>query len=417
MKISVYPVGSRRFITFVNEYQIPVEPLANAFIYEHYLNASFSTKIRIANELKIVLEYFQMFGIKLDKRIASGELLSASEISHFYGQMMLRKGTFGNTKKISSFSTITDKNIRNAIVASQHSSAKVSTGTRTGRLRTLRNYLEYLFIYYHDDRIVPSILNESFAMMVAKLKAKERYSFDHNPAHPVQLVESVIPDEIYKQLHQIVLPSNLLNPYRSNKLRNYLVFSLLDQTGMRRSELCKLKISDCQFHDSYNKIKVYSTPDDKDDPRLNRPNQKSGRPHMSGIKVSLMKELEFYIKHERSKYKYAKTHDFVFVSGGNSKNTSGLPISRELINYMFSRLSKHLNFKINPHLLRHKWNENLSIKAALMGYDREQTEDLRRNAMGWEPDSNMGRVYNDKHEQLIAIELMTKHQGTVDGSE
>ena len=83
---------------------------------------------------------------------------------------------------------------------------------------------------------------------------------------------------------------------------------------------------------------------------------------------------------------------------------------------MFNRISNALNFKIHPHLLRHKWNERLSEKAALKGLDREYTEDLRRNAMGWQPDSQMGRIYNDKHEQLIAIELMTAHQEKIDGT-
>jgi hypothetical protein len=36
--------------------------------------------------------------------------------------------------------------------------------------------------------------------------------------------------------------------------------------------------------------------------------------------------------------------------------------------------------------------------------------------MGWQPDSKMGRIYNDKHEQLLAIELMKEHQEKVDGT-
>ena len=176
-----------------------------------------------------------------------------------------------------------------------------------------------------------------------------------------------------------------------------------------------MKISDCQFYGDFNKIKVYSTPDDKSDPRVNRPDKKSGRPHLSGIEQSLMKEIEFYIRHVRSMFTKAKTHDFIFVSEKDTHNTAGLPITREMVNYMFTRVSKALGFKINPHLLRHKWNENLSEKGESKGFDREYIEDLRRNAMGWQPDSKMGRVYNNKHEQLAAIKLMTEHQTKIDG--
>jgi len=415
MKISIYPVGSRRFVTLVNDSEIPIEPYANAFLYDDFLNAEFSTKIRIANELKLVLDYFYSINIKLDTRIASGELLSSSEISRFYGQMMLRKDSFGKQKKIDGFSDVNDKNIRNAISASWHTTAKVTPGTRTGRVRTLRKYLEFLFRHFHEDRATPAAIKISFDMMIAKFKAKESYSTKNKSTNPVELVESAIPDDIYKKFKEILLPSNPLNPFKSSKLRNYLILSILDQAGLRRGEVCKLKISDCQFHDTYNKIKVYRNPDDKSDPRINRPNQKSGRAHISGIEPSLMKQLEFYVKHERNIHQNANNHDFLFVSATNVKNTVGLPISREMVNYMLSRLSSVLGFNIHPHLLRHKWNERFSEKAQSKGFDREYTEDLRRNAMGWQPDSEMGRVYNDKHEQLIAIELMTEHQRKVDG--
>ncbi|QPG07018.1 site-specific integrase [Salinimonas marina] len=416
MKVSVYPVGSRRFVAFVDENEIPIYPLANAFIYDVFLNASFSTKQRIAQELKIVLGYFESHGIDLEKRIAAGTLLSSTEISKFYGQLMLRKDSFERTQRISIIPSVQSKNIRNAIAASLHDSCKVSVETRSGRVRTLRKYLEFLFSHFHGDQFPPQGLINAFETMCCKLKAKESYTNTKSSAQPVELVESVIPNDIYQQFLQIIIPSNVNNPFKSSKLRNYLILSIMEQAGIRRSEVCKIKISDCQFHDEYNKIKVYSYPDDKSDPRINRPDKKTGRSHMSGIKPSLMKDIEFYISHVRNKFTASKKHDFLFVAEKNSHGTAGLPITREMVNYMFSRVSTSLNFKIHPHLLRHKWNERLSEIAKKKGLDREYTEDLRRNAMGHAPDSQMGRVYNDKHEQLIAIELMTRHQEKIDGS-
>jgi integrase len=128
-----------------------------------------------------------------------------------------------------------------------------------------------------------------------------------------------------------------------------------------------------------------------------------------------MQDLMFYIKNIRSKHSKSRTHDFIFVAEQNSQQTSGLPITRELVNYMLKRVSASLGYDLHPHLLRHKWNERLSEMGLSKGVDRERLEDMRRNAMGWSPRSNMGDVYNTKYEQIRAIELMNKHQEKVDG--
>jgi integrase len=416
MNVSKYKVGSRRFIAFVDNNDIPVKALANSFLYDVFLNASFSTKERIAQELKTVLNYFNSISINIEERVNSGDLLTPSEISAFYGVMRLRKEAFDNLDKLSFIPNVESKNIRNAISASIYNNKKVSIATTTGRVTTLRKYLSYLFDYYHGDSLPPKWLLNSFETLIAKLKAKESYSSHKSNANPVELVESVIPDNIYDKFLKIIKPSDKNNPFKNSKLRNYLMLSIMDQAGIRRSEVCKIKISDCLFDGDYNKIQVYSSPDDPTDPRLNRPDKKSGRSHMSGINASLMKEIAFYIEHVRKTFFRSNQHDFLFISEKDTHGTAGLPITREMVNYMFVIVSKTLNFKINPHLLRHKWNERLSVKGKEKGLDREYLEDIRRNAMGWQPDSAMGRIYNDKHEQLVAIELMTEHQEKIDGS-
>ena len=416
MKVSKYRVGSRRFIAFVDEHDIPVCSLANTFLYDVFLNASFSTKARVAYELNLVLDYFSSISINLESRVNSGNLLTASEISAFYGMMRLKKTAFNSLKKISIIPNIETKIIRNAISASIYSNNKVAIETTTGRISTLRKYLIYIFNHYHGDYSTPEWLLDNFQSLIAKIKAKESYSSNKIIANPVELVESVIPDDIYDNFLNVIKPYDKNNPFKNSKLRNYLIISIMDQAGIRRSEVCKIKISDCQFYGDYNKIKVYSSPDDPTDQRLNRPDKKCGRSHISGINASLMHEIAFYIKHIRNKFVRSEEHDFLFISEKDTHGTAGLPITREMVNYMFVKVSKTIGFKIKPHELRHKWNERLSEKGIEKGLDRGYLEDMRRNAMGWQPDSSMGRIYNDKHEQLAAIELMTKHQEKVDGS-
>ena len=415
MKISKYKVETRRFIAFVNTHEIPVRPLSNAFLYDVFLNSSFATKERIANELKVAIEYFDSLSIDLEYRVASGKFLTSSEISAFYGKMKLKKESFESEQKISTISNAHSKNIRNAIAASIYVSNKVSTQTCTGRVRTLRKYLDYLFNYFHGDKVPTREISESFKTMSLKIKIKEDYGSVEPTSSPVSIVDSVIPDNVYDLFLEVIKPSDLRNPFKGSKLRNYLILSLMAQTGLRRSEVCKIKISDCQLYDDFNKIKVYSTPNDPTDPRLNKPNKKTGRAHLSGINSSLMYKIDFYIKSVRNNFPKSSTHDFLFVSEKDSRGTVGLPITRDLINYMLSKASRVVNFKIHPHLFRHKWNERLSINGRKKELDNEYLEDIRRNAMGWTADSKMGRIYNDKIEQLTAMELMTEHQEIIDG--
>ena len=416
MKVSQFAVGTRRFVAFVNEDEIPVRPLANAFIYDEFIHAAFSTKVRVAQELKTVLDYFDSKSIVLESRMASDKLLTTPELTEFYGKMMLRKESFDISDKISVIPNVQSKRIRNAIKTSIHRTSKVSVETRTGRVRTFRKYLNYLFTYFHGYRKTPKGLEESFELLIARIKAKENYSTSKTRITPIEFAESVIPDDVYKRFLEVIQPKDSNNPFKGSRIRNYLILSIMDQAGLRRSEVCKIKISDCQFHGDSNKIKIYSSADDHSDPRLNRPNNKTGRAHISGINANLMKEIQTYIYHIRNTHLKSRMHDFLFVSEKNTHGTAGLPITREMINYIFSKVSSVLNFKIHPHLLRHKWNERLSERGLAKGLDREYVEDLRKNAMGWQPDSQMGRLYNDKHEQLMAIKLMTEHQDKVDGT-
>jgi integrase len=416
MRVSKYKVGHKRFIAFVDEMEIPVFPLANSFIYDEYLHSSFSTKERVANELKLILEYFHEAGIDLDERVGNGDLLSNQELAGFYKRVYLRKDAIDTEEKIEIIPSIESKAIRNAIASSLYQRSKVSTETVTGRLRTLRKYLSYVYGYYHGDRLPPEDVKNRFIQIINRIKLRESYSSaSSGQTRAVTLDDSVIPAERFQELLEIIRPSSPRNPFKKSRLRNYLMISILIQAGIRRSELCKIKISDCLFHGDANKIKIYSHRDDPTDPRLNKPNKKVGRAHISGIHPSVMRDLKFYIDQVRNNFPKAHNHDFVFVAEKNSKDSAGQPLVREMVNYILSKLSETIGFNIHPHLLRHKWNETLDIMGQEKGLDWSYLEDIRRNSMGWSAESQMGRIYNDRREQIAAIDLMNSHQERVDG--
>ncbi|WP_064667108.1 hypothetical protein [Pseudoalteromonas prydzensis] len=105
MNVSKYRLGDKRFIAFIDENHIPVEPLANAFLYTTFFHSSIATKFRIANELKIILNYFKSKAINLEERISTGELLTEAEISNFYASMRMNKSALDQKDQIYSINT------------------------------------------------------------------------------------------------------------------------------------------------------------------------------------------------------------------------------------------------------------------------------------------------------------------------
>lgn len=311
---------------------------------------------------------------------------------------------------------VEDKHLRNAMTANLRAFSKVSPETIQGRVRRLRQYLEWLFDEFHGGKIVTDEVEDCFHKLISKLKLDE-HSFGRNSDfNPVSSSDSVIPDSVFESLQEMILPESKNNPFKSSKVRNYLIVSLLEQTGIRRGALAKIKISDCRFHGSYDRIFIYRARGaDLTDPRLEKPNQKT-RSHEAVVDRSLMEKIKIYIDCIRPQFDQSKTHDFIFVSEKNSRGTSGQPLSLKTINNIFNKLSNALDFKVYPHMLRHKWNEKFSLAGQEQKIDGRLLEDMRRKAMGWSPRSTMGQVYNDKVLQRHTDEMMKRHQEILDNN-
>ena len=174
-----------------------------------------------------------------------------------------------------------------------------------------------------------------------------------------------------------------------------------------------MKISDCQFHGSYDRISIYRTRNDPSDPRIEKAYQKS-KAHLATIARALMENIKFYVDHIRPQFPPKEPHDFVFVAEKNSKGTSGQPLSLKSINAIFEKLSNVMGFHIHPHLLRHKWNEIFDEEGEKKGVDSALLEDIRKYAMGWSQNSTMSQTYNDQRLAVKVRELSKAHQRRVD---
>ncbi|WP_231703225.1 site-specific integrase [Halopseudomonas pelagia] len=303
--------------------------------------------------------------------------------------------------------------MRNALSANARQLVRVSNETQQGRLRRLRNYLEFLFQEFHDSFSVSLIVSERYEKLYSQIRLDEESLSSNVPQRVANITDSVISDQDFVRLLEMILPSSENNPFKGSKIRNYLIVSVLAQSGIRRGALAKLKISDLQFYGSFDQIKVYRSDIDYDDHRLEKPKQKT-KSHIAIISPYLMGQIKYYINHVRSEIPGTEQHDFIFVSEKGSRGTLGMPLSLKSINMIFKRLSESLKLHVHPHLLRHKWNETFDKKGAELKIDYRLLEDARKYAMGWSANTSMNQIYNEKRIAERAIAISAAHQKRVD---
>ncbi len=411
IRVKRYQWNSIQFCEIVDECDCPADPYASAYLSEHIAAKSANTCFRHANELLFLLKYFNKQNIDLVHRVGSGRFLTEREYFQYYEHCFFQQSAFKDDSVVL-FPTITDKQLRNVISANQRGLAKVSSETIQGRVRRLRQYLEFLFGHFHDQQSAAEGVSDRFDRLIAKIKLDEQGFASNAPQTVANPATSVIPNDVFARLLEMTLPSSPNNPYTTSALRNYLIVSLLIQTGIRRGALAKLKISDFHFYGSYDRVSIYRSGNDRTDTRLEKPNQKT-KSHLATVDPALMRQIKYYIDHVRSKFPQLP-HEFVFVSEKDSNGTIGQPLSLKAINGIFVRLSKKLRFHVHPHLLRHKWNEIFDKSGEAKGIDRKLLEDIRKYAMGWVANSEMGQRYNEKRLAEKAREVSQAHQARVD---
>ncbi|WP_374343535.1 site-specific integrase [Azonexus sp.] len=277
----------------------------------------------------------------------------------------------------------------------------------------MREFIEDLFKHFHDLYSIESGLGDRFDKLKAAIKLDEDSLNGNKSQYVADHDESVIPDNLFCRLLEIIRPSSESNPFKGSKVRNYLIVSIFIQSGIRRGALAKLKISDFHFHGNYDAITIYRSGIDPSDPRLEKPNQKT-KSHLATISPVLMRQIKYYVDHVRNEIPRQEEHDFIFVSEKGSRGTLGHPISLKSVNTIFQVLSKAIGFHIHPHLLRHKWNDIFDRAGTEKGIDPRLLEDARKYAMGWEENTLMAGIYNDKRLAEKAREISKAHQERVD---
>jgi integrase len=286
-------------------------------------------------------------------------------------------------------------------------------------------YLHFLAKVANQHRNNVAIIKQIDKMLVDFKKARPK-GINKNRSSDIESTSP--PQALLERFMDVANPKHELNPFKNPiiKKRNYLMFALIRELGIRRGEMLSLKISMMDLTGDKPSIWVKRHHDDIYDTRKNQPVAKT-RERLLPLKSYLAELLNDYIINDRLLIPEAKKHPYLFVVHRNSK-TCGQPVSintfdSEIIRKM-QEVDKAFN-AIHAHAFRHAWNEKLSLsidehnkksatdkldgKPAKEPITPEREAKIRKHLMGHSSEKS-GEVYNSRHIKEKANELMLDEQ-------
>lgn len=187
-------------------------------------------------------------------------------------------------------------------------------------------------------------------------------------------------------------PSSDSNPFRRgfHQHRNYLIWRLLFETGMRRHELVALKVEDVNYGEHRVVIRVSKT--------------MARTVPISQTSADFFHEfvMEYWSKLPRK----LTSHGYIFT------RKDGGHIDEGSINLIFQTIREkvpNLSKKLTPHSLRRTWNDRFSRKIDTAPEDQrfslEHEKQIRNRLMGWSSNSSQAERYAKRHIRKKADEI------------
>ncbi|NUW69239.1 hypothetical protein [Vibrio coralliilyticus] len=220
-----YRFNGQSWVTLVDSNVCPVNAYTSNYITIALSGKAHNTKVRYAHELKFVLNYFSTSAPPIDlvQRVREGVFLNKGEVNGF-----ITSARFINDSELSNVINIdrrTDKALENAIHASKVANASVKSNTAKGRIRRLSHFLKFMYHEIHSDFAVQGHVDERHKRLQLALTDELSAIKDFDKVC-VGFSESVIPNDIFFKLLEIIQPDSPNNPFKHYKLRNYLLIAL-----------------------------------------------------------------------------------------------------------------------------------------------------------------------------------------------
>lgn len=397
--------GERLPLLLSQETGVPVWDVT-LFILTALRSTSLATNTiaHAARAVMVGLQIFRFLGIDLNQRLEQGKLLSLSEVDELVKLAGLKQeeldALLGNKKKSQAASRVVSLE-RARMRASGRASKRVESETKATRLIYIRKYIEWLSA---GRRLKLDVGHEHFRALnvatetvVGQLNARIP-SRDHDAGGRQGVI-----GEVRARILEVIHPDSPENPWKGKhvRLRNQLIFMWLLLLGIRNGELLGVYVSDVNLRTG--EVVITRRPDNPEDERGNAPLVKT-RSRLLALSPGLMDLTRDYIigkgkdkEGSRSSIKGARRHPYLFVANG-----TGAALSKPALNKLFRELRTKvpgLTNDLSPHVLRHTWNDDFSELMDTKGVSSEDEERMRRQAMGWSPQSRMAAHYTKRHIQ------------------
>jgi hypothetical protein len=303
----------------------------------------------------------------------------------------------------------------------------VSLNHQYNRLTVLSEYILFLSKVIR----VSSEYQEKLANLLLLIKASK----PKNHKNFTVRVNEDLSNGLLDEFMSIANYSNPNNPFQNIgiKKRNYLMFILLKELGIRRGELLSIQIPFIEIGTTKPSILIRRTHDDKFDSRKTQAVSKTKERRLP-ISQKIAQLIDDYIMNYRSKIPNANKHPYLFVTHRKGK-TQGNPISTSSFDNVIVPTMKKADPKfsvIHPHIFRHEWNldfskkidkNNQSVSNDFYHKDfisPEKEAKMRQHLMGHVSEKS-GDVYNQRYirekANKILLELQTEFQKKVDNYE
>ncbi|MFU7364690.1 tyrosine-type recombinase/integrase [Pseudomonas aeruginosa] len=261
-------------------------------------------------------------------------------------------------------------------VAQSHLHATAAEGGY--RIQTIARFLDH-----HHERLCNQALSKDReSLKDAREKAIRRFrSLAPRTGNPTQgdPVEG-LPEAVMINVEEVFTPGTDCNPFKEGfiQTRNFLMFRIFSDNGMRRDELRHVRVDDVDYARKRVKVRVTKT-----------------RPRMLVISQKTADLFREFVRDHWSKIQPSKrSHGYLFIT------RSGDQISTSALNLVFQvarQDSESIPDYLAPHSLRRTWNDRLSRKIDAMPADKrmspEEEKKIRNHNNGWSHNSEMSSRY------------------------
>ncbi|MGS0534482.1 tyrosine-type recombinase/integrase [Pseudoalteromonas sp. SaAl2] len=382
----------------------------NLFITALYRNGDQSSGSckKAIEHIAYFYEISERLKINIERRCESGSFLSQQEIKNiaYYA---------GITQQAARAKLI---NETSAIPINCHKPQRLETARHVIRVEKQENMV-FWQTKYNRLSVFGRYVNwlEKYHYPYGNSKSEE-YFFDERPDKSEGYTYSEIHEQLgFKSLSKEqrsifldrVRPDYPNTPWTTEgvRYRNYALAMTLYVLGVRIGEALNIKLEDLIVRKGKNYLVIKRNAGDLDDPRIKQPKVKTNSRALA-LSPQLKSILDTYILDHRSYVQGSAYCSFLFISH-RMRNNKTLPLSISGAEKVFRELENILGFKLNPHRLRHTWNDRYSESAdKLIEHGKtteEKSEADRCHLMGWAKGSTMSLVYSSRHDTKRAMEF------------